>query len=767
MNDKINPVKIPELLAPAGNLESAIAAFESGADAVYAGLGKFNAREMGENFTYDDMSRLKNYAVEQDKKLYLTFNTLIKENELEEFGNMLNRISSLEPDALIVQDTGAVQLIKDNFPSINIHASTQMAIHNSAGVIEAASMGIKRVILERQVSLDEINLIMEKTPIEIEVFIHGALCCCLSGQCLLSSWLGGFSGNRGKCKQPCRRLYQENGKEGFFLSPGDLCTADITGEFIKSGISSLKIEGRLKRGDYIKNTVSAYRQILDYYKTGEKNKNILNGNIKHLTRSYTRDLTHGFYFPVEIPALIKPEKTGLSGKYIGKVCETTKGSFSIKLTDRLHVGDKIRIHNKYREEKNIITVTALTEKNRKVKAAGRGSIVTITTSKRIALHGQVYKTGETIALKVNRNILPLFIKKLEADLEIEVDEKGIKVNTSAEGKMESREYQETFEKAEKNPASEEIIESAFRKTGSEKLSAGKISVDIKGSCFIPASILKRIKNNFWTDAEEIFKEKLESLEKKDLSDSVYNKYRNQDKKGKEKKGLYRSVQVSSKTSAKELEEIRESKTETVLCSDIDFFKLISGKNNKNGNPEISEIILPHFCSEKDLDKLSEDIKYCIDNGIKKFRITSIYQLNLLDKYKNIEKSVSYPFPVTNSASSYYLRSRGIEKAQGWIELDREAFKALSENSLLKTEIYMFGLPFVFATRAMLKIERKITDDRGNSFYKSSRNGITYLYPDSYVKLENRLNSPSFYDLSVNISELNGKFSDFNYSKMFQ
>ncbi len=153
---------MPELLAPAGNLESAIAAFESGADAVYAGLGKFNAREMGENFTYDEMARLKAYTVKQDKKLYLTFNTLIRENELNDFSRMLKKLSNLEPDALIVQDIGAVQIIKDLLPSTDIHASTQMALHNSAGIAEAAEMGIKRVILERQVSLDEIKNIMKK-----------------------------------------------------------------------------------------------------------------------------------------------------------------------------------------------------------------------------------------------------------------------------------------------------------------------------------------------------------------------------------------------------------------------------------------------------------------------------------------------------------------------------------------------------------------------------------------------------------------------------
>ncbi len=206
----------------------------------------------------------------------------------------------------------------------------------------------------------------------MKLFIHGALCCSLSGQCLLSSWLGGFSGNRGKCKQPCRRLYKEDGKEGFFLSPGDLCTADLIGDFIETGISSLKIEGRLKRGDYIKNTVSSYRKILDFYADGEKNKNILSSSVSNLTRTYTRELTHGFYFPVEIPGLIKPDKTGLSGKLIGIVCDSSKGSFKIKLTDRLHIGDKIRIHNKFKEEKNIITVTSLKVNGKKVKIRSKG-----------------------------------------------------------------------------------------------------------------------------------------------------------------------------------------------------------------------------------------------------------------------------------------------------------------------------------------------------------------------------------------------------------
>jgi len=494
MNTKLNPVKIPELLAPAGNLESAIAAFESGADAVYAGLGKFNAREMGDNFSTDDLSRLKAYTVNHDKKFYLTFNTLIKENELEEFGSILSTASEFEPDAVIVQDIGAAALIRDSFPSIDIHASTQMAIHNSPGIIEAAEMGIKRVILERQLSLEEIELIMKKSPIEIEVFIHGALCCSLSGQCLLSSWLGGYSGNRGKCKQPCRRIYQEKGKKGFLLSPGDLSTADLIEFFIKSGISSLKIEGRLKRGDYIKNTVSSYRKILDYYRDhGEISKQAVDEGNKSLSRTHTRSLTHGFYIPVEIPGLIKPEKTGLSGKHIGDVTKTGKGFFEITLKEKLHIGDKIRINNKFREEKNIVTVTALLLKDKKVKGAKRGSTVRLSTGKRIPLHGIVYKTGESVpSVSLNKKILPFYQKKLEIDLNIKISEHGFKINSHSAGKKGYWEFNSDFEEAEKNPVKSEELIKQFRGTGSENLSAGNIDAETGEKYFIPASIQKKI-----------------------------------------------------------------------------------------------------------------------------------------------------------------------------------------------------------------------------------------------------------------------------------
>ena len=217
-----------ELLAPAGNLECALAAFDEGADAVYAGLKKFNARERTENFTPEEMSQLIAYAHKHGRRVYVTFNTLIKENELDEAAAELARLETLRPDALIVQDIGVVRLARRYFPKLTLHGSTQMSLHNSAGLQFAKEIGLTRVILERQTTLTELEMMLKtKPPVEVEIFIHGALCCCISGTCLLSSWLGGWSGNRGKCKQPCRRRHRSADGNGFFLSAQDLETLEI------------------------------------------------------------------------------------------------------------------------------------------------------------------------------------------------------------------------------------------------------------------------------------------------------------------------------------------------------------------------------------------------------------------------------------------------------------------------------------------------------------------------------------------------------------
>lgn len=237
----------PELLSPAGTPETAMAAFDGGADAIYCGLGRFNARERAGNFTPDELGRVIGFAHRNGKKVYLAVNTLLHEPELPAMMELLETASQLAPDALIVQDPGTLALAKAYFPDLRLHASTQMGFHNSAGLRTAARLGFRRVILERQVTLDELRMMMRRAPLEVEVFLYGSLCCSLSGRCLLSAFTDHESGNRGRCKQPCRRRW--NGE--FRLSPADLDGTGVLPELRELGVASLKIEGRLRPPEYV------------------------------------------------------------------------------------------------------------------------------------------------------------------------------------------------------------------------------------------------------------------------------------------------------------------------------------------------------------------------------------------------------------------------------------------------------------------------------------------------------------------------------------
>ncbi len=255
-----------ELLAPAGNENALIAAVQSGADAVYLGGSEFNARQSAENFTAEQMKKWIDYCHLYGVKVYVAVNTLIKEKEVPRLIEYIKEINKAGADAAIVQDIGAVKLFRDLVPDMPVHASTQMTVSSASGVKYLEKKGIERVVLSRELSKEEITKICTTTDAEIEIFVHGALCMSYSGQCLMSSIIGGRSGNRGRCAQPCRLPYSliENGKNiknGFLLSPKDMCLIDEIKD-IKHKLS-LKIEGRLKRGEYVSAVVGVYRKYID------------------------------------------------------------------------------------------------------------------------------------------------------------------------------------------------------------------------------------------------------------------------------------------------------------------------------------------------------------------------------------------------------------------------------------------------------------------------------------------------------------------------
>ena len=264
-----------ELLAPAGSYEAFEAALGAGADAVYLGGPDFGARAYAKNFTQEEVIRAIRTAHLHGRKLYLTVNTLLKNRELQE-----KLYASLKPayeeglDAVIVQDMGVLRFIRRVFPDLPIHASTQMAVTGPEGMKFLESLGVTRVVPARELSLEELNIMHSESSIEIETFIHGALCYSISGQCLMSSILGGRSGNRGRCAQPCRLPYQIKEKQSRFsgdrelcpLSLKDICTLDILPEILDAGVISLKIEGRMKQPEYTAAVTGIYRKYLDILK---------------------------------------------------------------------------------------------------------------------------------------------------------------------------------------------------------------------------------------------------------------------------------------------------------------------------------------------------------------------------------------------------------------------------------------------------------------------------------------------------------------------
>lgn len=237
----------PEILAPAGSFEALTAAVRSGADAVYFGTGNFNARRNASNFSGDDLQRAVDFCHERNVKVHITLNTLVKDSEMSELKESVRRICKSGADALILQDLGVLRVVKDICPDIELHASTQMSVGTLDGIRTLADLGFSRAVLPRELSKDEIKYLCENSPIELEMFVHGALCMCVSGQCLLSAFLGPRSGNRGLCAQPCRLPFAAENGTGHDLSLKDLSLIEYAPILSKMGISSFKIEGRMKR----------------------------------------------------------------------------------------------------------------------------------------------------------------------------------------------------------------------------------------------------------------------------------------------------------------------------------------------------------------------------------------------------------------------------------------------------------------------------------------------------------------------------------------
>lgn len=383
-------MKKVELLAPAGNMENLKYAVMAGCDAVYLGLKKFGARAFSSNFSDNEFIEAVNYCHLYGVKVYVTLNTIIYDYEVEDFLKTVDFIHKNNVDAVLIQDLGMLDLVRKTYPNLEVHASTQMHIHNLDGVKVLEKLGIKRAVLARETSIDTIKYIKENSNIELEVFVHGALCVSYSGECLMSKFIGGRSGNRGECAGACRLSYDvvdcNNNilnKNKYPISTKDLNTIYYIDKLIESGVASLKIEGRMKSKEYVYMVVKLYRDTIDnYYKTG---KVIVNENdLLKLKKIFNREYTKGFLFNINNNELINSYRPNHMGVNVGKVLNYKNGYATILLTDHVSIGSGLRVLSKNNKDVGIL-VNEFYKNNKLVKDAYSSDIISI------KVHDKVFK----------------------------------------------------------------------------------------------------------------------------------------------------------------------------------------------------------------------------------------------------------------------------------------------------------------------------------------------------------------------------------------
>jgi putative protease len=384
-----------EILAPAGSKESMIGAINAKANAIYLAGKKFGARAFANNFEDNDLIEVIHYAHLRGVLVYVTVNTLIFDEEIEPLLQYTDQLVKNGVDALIVQDIGVMDILIKRYPNLDIHASTQTNTLNIHQVKFLKNMGVKRIVMARETPIEMIKQIKKQVDIELEVFVHGALCVCYSGNCLMSSMLGGRSGNRGECAQPCRLAYsllKENNTvsdESYLLSTKDLMTIDYLEQLIEAGVDSIKIEGRMRKPEYVIQAVSSYRKAIEAYENQIKIK--LEDEYLKLKKVFNRDFTKGYLFnesPSKIVSDYRPNHMGIE---VGVVINYKDSKVSIQLTDTLEVNDGYRIIS---DKDYGNTVSRIIKDEGIVKKALAGDIIKLDVTEKIKIGSKVLKTSD-------------------------------------------------------------------------------------------------------------------------------------------------------------------------------------------------------------------------------------------------------------------------------------------------------------------------------------------------------------------------------------
>ena len=492
-----------ELLSPAGSMESLKAGIQNGADAIYLGGSSFGARASATNFDNDELIEAVKYAKLRNVYIFVTVNTSIKETEVEELISYTDFLYKIGVDAIILSDIGVAEVLRKRYPNMELHASTQISAHSLNDVLKLKKVGFNRVVLARELSIEEIKEICDNVDIDIEVFIHGAICISYSGQCLMSSMLGDRSGNRGRCAQPCRQSYKLINKTtgkiidvngNYLLSPKDLCSIENIEKILDTGVKSLKIEGRMKRPEYVAVVTSRYRKTIDNYINNKitDDKKALKEDLEAI---FNRKFTSGYLMSKNGSDIINLDKPNNVGVKVGEVLSfnSKKKKLKIKLSGKLSKGDGINLGGG--------SIGRIIKNGEIFDFGVAGEIIEIDFVKNIKSKTPVYKTSDKLLVdNANKSFIE-GIENKKINLKCEI---FIKVGEKAKFILENIEVysDEKIEKANDKEAEIDKIIEKLCKTGGTPYKFVFDNIFVDKDVFVPVSVLNNLRRKAIEKYEE-------------------------------------------------------------------------------------------------------------------------------------------------------------------------------------------------------------------------------------------------------------------------
>ena len=749
-----------ELLSPVGNMDCMRAAVQNGADAVYFGSG-FSARAFASNFDGDDLKCAIEYAKLRGVHTHLTLNTLIKNDEFENAFSVAKMAYNYGIDAIIVQDLGLANLLINSFPKISIHASTQLTAHNLDGVLALQDMGFKRVVLSRELTLEEIECITKNSNVEIETFIHGALCISYSGQCLFSSMVGGRSGNRGKCAQPCRLPFslidEKNNKldSGYLLSTRDLCGLDFIPNLIKAGVSSLKIEGRMKSPEYVATVTRIYRKYIDLAYSNEPYV-VEDSDRKLLALAFNRGgFSNGHFSKDYNKSLVFKEKQNNCGLFLGTIVNynTKKGLITFKCAENLHIGDSIATQN----EQGSYKISELILKNTNIKESKCGDVVTICRMKgNIKVGDKLYKISDSIITSEIRNTFSENSENRKIQLICNSKfalNKPIELNIRSNSNVDVYENlniniisDKCPEQAKNSGLSKENIIKQFSKTNNTPYEFCEFNIELEDNLFLPNSVLNELKREILSKVKDFAISNISRNFKNNDLPSRISSSPEMSTSTLKIALLLNNLNLENYDNLRKIDKLYIPLKYFINKSYSDNIKSLSTKANLY-------VYLPTVMRNNYNKLFANNLENIITNfDIHGFVVSNISGLSILkklsEKYnKNFEFVSNYTLNVYNFHSAYELQKRGITTVTLSPELDKEGLISLC-NSTLNSELIVYGnLPLMninyclFGTSNKCYSNCKHTCNSNNKYYLNDRMNINFrVIPDNIDTITTIYNS---------------------------